>query len=106
MNKRVVITGLGVTAPNGVGLPDFEAAIKVGKSGIRYFEELKAMNFSCCIGEIEIFDSLAIEKFYEFGDFVRLYVGHRCVARCGFVFCGKRTTLGEWLYLRNGDFGR
>ena len=50
MSKRVVITGLGVVAPNGVGLMNFENAIKAGQSGIQYFEELKAMKFSCCIG--------------------------------------------------------
>jgi len=62
MNKRVVITGLGVAAPNGVGLPDFEAAIKAGKSGIQYFESLKAMKFSCCIGGIpEVSDELKLK---------------------------------------------
>jgi len=52
MNKRVVITGLGVAAPNGVGLKDFTEAIKNGKSGIKYIEELKELNFSCCIAGI------------------------------------------------------
>ena len=50
MQKRVVITGLGVVAPNGVGVSSFEEAIRFGRSGIQYFEELKEMNFSCCIG--------------------------------------------------------
>ena len=50
MKKRVVVTGLGVVAPNGVGLLDFKDAIKAGKSGIEYYEELKGLNFSCCIG--------------------------------------------------------
>ena len=52
MNNRVVITGLGVASPNGVGLPDFTTAIKKGVSGIRFFKELKDLNFSCCIGGI------------------------------------------------------
>ena len=49
-SKRVVVTGMGVVAPNGVGLTDFESAIKSGKSGIRFFNELENLNFSCQIG--------------------------------------------------------
>jgi len=61
MKKRVVITGIGVAAPNGVGLVNFEKAIKAGKSGIKYYEELKEMNFSCCIGGIpEVSDELKL----------------------------------------------
>jgi len=52
MNKRVVITGLGVVAPNGVGIPDFINAIKNGISGIRFYKDLEDLNFSCCIGGI------------------------------------------------------
>jgi 3-oxoacyl-(acyl-carrier-protein) synthase len=54
MGKRVVITGLGVVAPNGVGIPEFTEAIKSGKSGIRFFQELQDLNFSCCIGGIPV----------------------------------------------------
>ncbi len=49
-NRRVVVTGLGVVAPNGVGLHAFSEAIKMGTSGIRFFPELKDLNFSCQIG--------------------------------------------------------
>ena len=52
MKNRVVITGLGVVAPNGVGLSAFTNAIKVGKSGITFHQELKDKGFSCCIGGI------------------------------------------------------
>ena len=48
MNSRVVITGIGVVAPNGTGVADFTNAIKRGKSGIQYFKELKDLNFHCC----------------------------------------------------------
>ena len=47
-----MITGLGVAAPNGVGIANFNKAIKNGISGIEYFEELEAMNFSCCVGGV------------------------------------------------------
>lgn len=52
MSKRVVITGLGVVAPNGVGLKDFTRSIKSGTSGITFHQELKDKGFSCCIGGI------------------------------------------------------
>ena len=50
MNNRVVITGLGVTAPNAVGTAAFTEAIINGVSGIRFYKELEDLNFSCCIG--------------------------------------------------------
>ncbi|WCO01766.1 beta-ketoacyl-[acyl-carrier-protein] synthase family protein [Psychroserpens ponticola] len=52
MKNRVVITGLGVVAPNGVGLDAFSKAIKKGKSGITFHQQLADLNFSCCIGGI------------------------------------------------------
>lgn len=50
--NRVVITGMGVVAPNGVGLQQFSSAIQKGISGITYHEKLNELNFSCCIGGI------------------------------------------------------
>ncbi|NRA91698.1 MAG: hypothetical protein HRU26_03275 [Psychroserpens sp.] len=52
MKQRVVITGLGVVSPNGVGVEDFTNAIKNGVSGITHHQELADLNFSCCIGGI------------------------------------------------------
>ncbi len=52
MNKRVVITGLGIVAPNGITIPEFTDALKNGTSGIQFFQELKDLNFSCQIGGI------------------------------------------------------
>ena len=52
MKNRVVITGLGVVAPNGVGLDAFTKAIKSGTSGVTFHQELKDKGFSCCIGGI------------------------------------------------------
>jgi len=52
MKKRVVITGLGVVAPNGVGVDAFSKAIKKGVSGIAFHQHLADLNFSCCIGGI------------------------------------------------------
>lgn len=37
-NARIVITGVGLTAPNGDNLPDFRKALLNGKSGIEMFK--------------------------------------------------------------------
>lgn len=49
MERRVVITGLGVVAPNGVGLSEFTYSIKNGISGIEHNAELERLHFSCQI---------------------------------------------------------
>ncbi len=50
---------MGVAAPNGHGLEDFEQALREGKSGIRFVQELSDLNFSCQIGGIpEDFDTI------------------------------------------------
>ncbi|WP_273566924.1 beta-ketoacyl-[acyl-carrier-protein] synthase family protein [Maribacter halichondriae] len=64
MRKRVVITGLGVCAPNGVGLTDFTYAMQHGKSGIRFQPKLKELEFGCQIaGEPLIKDNL-VEQYF------------------------------------------
>ena len=52
MKRRVVITGMGVVAPNAHGLDNFEAALREGRSGIRFIPELQELNFGCQIGGI------------------------------------------------------
>lgn len=66
MNKRVVITGLGVVAPNGVGVKDFTKALEEGKSGITFQQELKDLNFSCQVGGIpQISEELKSQYFTD-----------------------------------------
>lgn len=66
MNRRVVITGLGVVAPNGVDLNNFTNAIKNGISGIKKDPELERLQFSCQIsGTPEITTALALNYFTE-----------------------------------------
>lgn len=43
---------MGVVAPNGVGLPAFEVALRTGSSGIRFIPELAALKFGCQVGGI------------------------------------------------------
>ena len=66
MSKRIVITGLGVAAPNGVGIPAFTNSIKNGISGIRHDTQLEELQFSCQIaGQPPISDELKSQYFTE-----------------------------------------
>lgn len=66
MRKRVVITGLGVAAPNGVGIPAFTEAIQHGRSGIRFLPQLAELKFSCQVGGIPpVTDAIKTHYFSE-----------------------------------------
>lgn len=66
MSKRVVITGLGVAAPNGVGIPAFTNALKNSISGIKHDAQLQELQFSCqIVGKPEISDELKLHYFTE-----------------------------------------
>ena len=52
MNKRVVITGMGVAAPNAHGLNNFERALREGLSGIRFQPLLADLKFGCQIAGV------------------------------------------------------
>jgi len=55
--RRVVITGLGVVAPNGVGKDDFWNACVNGRSGVRNITAFDASSFPIKIaGEVKDFD--------------------------------------------------
>ncbi len=63
MRKRVVVTGMGVVAPNAHGLDNFEQALRAGASGIRFQPLLAELKFGCQIAGVpENFD--AIRKSY------------------------------------------
>ena len=66
MSRRVVITGIGVVAPNGIGLKAFSHAIQNGISGIKHDKQLEDLQFSCQIaGKPEISNELALQYFSE-----------------------------------------
>ncbi|MGP8154310.1 MAG: beta-ketoacyl-[acyl-carrier-protein] synthase family protein [Smithella sp.] len=59
MRKRVVVTGMGVAAPNAHGLDNFEQALRGGISGIRFIPQLQELNFGCQIAGVpEDFDNI------------------------------------------------
>jgi 3-oxoacyl-(acyl-carrier-protein) synthase len=55
-DHRVVVTGLGVVAPNGIGIPDFLHAIKNGISGLRFMPEYEKLKFNCQVCGVPNFE--------------------------------------------------
>ena len=55
--KRIVITGIGVIAPNGIGKEQFWTALKEGHSGIKPISRFDTNGFKCKLaGEINNFN--------------------------------------------------
>ena len=66
MKNKVVITGMGVVAPNAHGLDNFENALREGRSGIRYIPRLKELKFSCQVGGVpQDFENIREQYFNE-----------------------------------------
>jgi 3-oxoacyl-[acyl-carrier-protein] synthase II len=60
MNPRVVITGMGVVSPNGIGKEAFCRAILAGKSGVKRIARFDPSGLAVQVaGEIPEFDELA-----------------------------------------------
>ncbi len=65
-DRRVVITGLGVVAPNANRVSDFELALRKGASGIRVVEEMAELKFGCHVAGVpEGADEIAESYFSE-----------------------------------------
>ena len=64
MKRRVVITGMGVVSPNGVGNAAFAEAVLAGRSGVRRISRFDPSDISVQIaGEVVDFNELAwVEK--------------------------------------------
>jgi 3-oxoacyl-[acyl-carrier-protein] synthase II len=59
MKRKVVITGMGVIAPNGIGKDIFWKSLKEGKSGISKITRFDASTYSCQVaGEVNNFEPL------------------------------------------------
>jgi 3-oxoacyl-[acyl-carrier-protein] synthase-1 len=92
MSNRVVITGLGIVSPNGVGIAAFEAAIKNGISGIRYEQQLADLQFSCRIAarptvpdtlKQQYFDALELKQLSSSGIIYGVIAGMQAWADAG-----------------------
>jgi 3-oxoacyl-[acyl-carrier-protein] synthase II len=66
VKKRVVITGMGVVSPNGIGNEEFCRAVLAGTSGVRRITRFDASDLPVQIaGEIVGFDELAWVEAHE-----------------------------------------
>lgn len=66
MNHRVVITGLGIIAPNANSVEHFESALRQGISGIRHHSSLQQLNFLCQVaGTPQGVEAIASRYFSE-----------------------------------------
>jgi 3-oxoacyl-(acyl-carrier-protein) synthase len=49
-----VVTGLGVVAPNGVGVAAFERALRDGRSGVRAIPRMAELGFGCRVAAVPL----------------------------------------------------
>ncbi|MGI6320406.1 MAG: beta-ketoacyl-[acyl-carrier-protein] synthase family protein [Bacteroidales bacterium] len=65
MGKRVVISGMGIIAPNANGIQDFIFALKEAKSGIEHLQELNDFNFVCKLGGVPRIENSKLYHYIE-----------------------------------------
>ncbi|MGW9686323.1 beta-ketoacyl-[acyl-carrier-protein] synthase family protein [Flagellimonas sp. 2504JD1-5] len=64
MQNRVVVTGMGVCAPNGVGLFEFAKNLKNQRSGVRFQKELRELKFSCQVSGKPNIDTVNLNEYF------------------------------------------
>lgn len=75
--SRVVVTGMGVIAPNANGLSAFNQALREGRSGIRHVEIMAEKKFKCTVAGVpQDIDALAAEHF-EADELLAMNMSHR-----------------------------
>jgi len=75
--RRVVVTGLGVIAPNGNGVADFEMALRKGRSGLKHQDAMAEAKFGCTVaGTPEGVDELCEATFSE-EELLAMNMNHR-----------------------------
>lgn len=84
-NQRIVITGVGLSAPNGNSLPEFRQALLEGRSGVKPFE---TRYFGHTVAGICDFDELRYQKRKEIrrgtrAGSVGIYCAREAVADAG-----------------------
>jgi 3-oxoacyl-(acyl-carrier-protein) synthase len=62
---RVVLTGLGVVAPNATGVAAFEAALRAGKSGVTFQPRMNELHLACQVAGTPKIDSALLEATFR-----------------------------------------
>ena len=75
--KRVVVTGMGVIAPNGNGVGDFEMALRKGKSGIRTQESMVESKFGCTVAGTPVGVDELCEATFREDELMVMNMNHR-----------------------------
>ena len=114
MRNRVVITGLGVVAPNAVGVPAFLEAIKAGQSGITFHQELADLKFSCQVGGIppvteahksQYFSSLQLHQLNSSGIIYGVIAGMEAWQQAGLPIAGDEPDWDSGIVFGTGMLG-
>ncbi len=88
MNRRVVVTGLGVIAPLGIGKEDFWNGVVSGKSAVREITDFDTAEFKTKIAaEVRDFDPLAFGLTHEEANRMDRYVQ--------FALCGAKMAVND-----------
>ncbi len=75
--RRVVVTGMGVVAPNGIGIPDFDAALRAGRSGIRHVPKLAELGFGCTVAGVPEGADAVAEAYFPAELLMAMNANHR-----------------------------
>jgi len=76
-SRRVVITGLGVIAPNANGVDNFEIALRKGQSGLKHQETMVESKFGCTVAGSPVgVDELCDETFSQ-EELMAMNMNHR-----------------------------
>lgn len=79
-SPRVVVTGMGVIAPNGHGLSAFKKAIEKGESGIRHIPALAELNFACQVAGVPQNVEELKNQYFASDDAIAMNMGMTCAA--------------------------
>jgi 3-oxoacyl-(acyl-carrier-protein) synthase len=82
VRRRVVITGIGVVAPNAVGLEAYERALREGISGIRHIPLLDELNFGCTVAGVPPDVDEIASRYFDEDELLAMNSSHRfgCIA--------------------------